>query len=753
MDASTPPPIQTRTKKKAKISTSVPPRFKKKAKLTTSEAPSDEDNMPQNDKRSSSKDKKRKKRKKSTNPMMMGKTTAADTVDEGIVSNVVEDEDNSSKKEEGERIDNTKCGNRKIQPGSKLYTCEKCDYDLCYNCGREGDIKEPKGVAAANRKKYSHQQQRQKKDEVVETAAVGIQTEDQNDDDNIDDDDDCTKRTRTKIPKVISKEEGSWFYRMVRNSGYSNIKVRQRPYMHSRPVKPAFFAAQSTGERVFVSERLKGDDGQTYLKIELPNDNDGHGWIFTQDPMDLSKRILRTIDEDEEDDIDENTTAGAAATEKAINSAASGETREEMSCDEDKIENHQSQQNQNVKTRNIKTELAEEEEMKSDEEGGKLQGVVTMKKAKYVKQESITNTDEEKRQVYLLNLSFQINDKILTDFFKDCGDIESIKWEEDNGRFAGRGWVRFKTEDAAKSAVLKAGTSILGRPVIVRRATDVFCNRIYVRNLSDEVSEEAIRKFFADCGAITEIKWIEDRVLRSEKFLENTEEHWGIQRIRFRAIYISCGGKGSNQEAWPDFHGEKNNEKYNITSIHTKESDTFSCEYSRPLKESGAASTKQIGKTGEQSRFSSKNEQLPKTRVFISNLDYNIDETAVREFFSDCGDVRNIKWSEKNGEFFCKGVVEFESADAAQKAVKKSGELLLGKELKAEISNPPRKRMTDNTIFLGNLPFDVSEQEVRDYAEDGSSSIKGVRLVRDRTTQRFKGYAFIEFDDQIMAKK
>jgi len=494
--------------------------------------------------------------------------------------------------------------------------------------------------------------------------------------------------------------------------------------MHSRPVKPAFFAAQSTGERVFVSERLKGDDGQTYLKIELPNDNDGHGWIFTQDPMDLSKRILRTIDEDEEDDIDENTTAGAAATEKAINSAASGETREEMSCDEDKIENHQSQQNQNVKTRNIKTELAEEEEMKSDEEGGKLQGVVTMKKAKYVKQESITNTDEEKRQVYLLNLSFQINDKILTDFFKDCGDIESIKWEEDNGRFAGRGWVRFKTEDAAKSAVLKAGTSILGRPVIVRRATDVFCNRIYVRNLSDEVSEEAIRKFFADCGAITEIKWIEDR---------NTGAFKGSGFVQFTSV---AEGKEAIKKHGQIFMGKR-----------------ITCEYSRPLKESGAASTKQIGKTGEQSRFSSKNEQLPKTRVFISNLDYNIDETAVREFFSDCGDVRNIKWSEKNGEFFCKGVVEFESADAAQKAVKKSGELLLGKELKAEISNPPRKRMTDNTIFLGNLPFDVSEQEVRDYAEDGSSSIKGVRLVRDRTTQRFKGYAFIEFDDQIMAKK
>jgi len=318
-----------------------------------------------------------------------------------------------------------------------------------------------------------------------------------------------------------------------------------------------------------------------------------------------------------------------------------------------------------------------------------------------------------------LNLSFQIDDQTLTDAFKDAGEIEAIKWEEDNGRFAGRGWVRFKNADSVDKAVDVAGTKVLGRPIVVRRASEVYCNRIFVRNLPQEVTEEQLRDFFADCGAITEVKWIEDRTTGAFK---------GSGFIQFSTV---SEGKKAIAKHGSEFMGKQ-----------------ICCEYSRPLRQRPGGSESRTSTPGPGMK-----QERPKTRVFISNLDYNIDENKVKEFFKSCGDIRNIRWSERNGEFQCKGVVEFESAAAAQKAVLKTGEDLMGKNIRAEISNPPRRDRgnNENTVFIGNLPFDVTENEITQFANPGD--VKAVRLVKDRVTSRFKGFGFVEFGSKSMAEK
>lgn len=49
-------------------------------------------------------------------------------------------------------------------------------------------------------------------------------------------------------------------------------------------------------------------------------------------------------------------------------------------------------------------------------------------------------------------------------------------------------------------------------------------------------------------------------------------------------------------------------------------------------------------------------------------------------------------------------------------------------------------------VFLGNLPFDVQEDEVRE-AMSGFGQISNVRLVRDRLTGAVKGFGFVQFVD------
>ena len=50
------------------------------------------------------------------------------------------------------------------------------------------------------------------------------------------------------------------------------------------------------------------------------------------------------------------------------------------------------------------------------------------------------------------------------------------------------------------------------------------------------------------------------------------------------------------------------------------------------------------------------------------------------------------------------------------------------------------------SIYVGNLPFSVSETEIRDlFASYGD--VQSVKLINDRETGRFRGFGFVEMDE------
>lgn len=49
-------------------------------------------------------------------------------------------------------------------------------------------------------------------------------------------------------------------------------------------------------------------------------------------------------------------------------------------------------------------------------------------------------------------------------------------------------------------------------------------------------------------------------------------------------------------------------------------------------------------------------------------------------------------------------------------------------------------------IYVGNLSFDATEQQVRDlFSEFGN--IESIAMINDRDTGRFRGFAFVEMED------
>jgi len=50
------------------------------------------------------------------------------------------------------------------------------------------------------------------------------------------------------------------------------------------------------------------------------------------------------------------------------------------------------------------------------------------------------------------------------------------------------------------------------------------------------------------------------------------------------------------------------------------------------------------------------------------------------------------------------------------------------------------------TIYVGNLPFSATEDEIRDlFAQHGT--VHSVKLITDRETGRPRGFGFVEMDD------
>lgn len=56
-------------------------------------------------------------------------------------------------------------------------------------------------------------------------------------------------------------------------------------------------------------------------------------------------------------------------------------------------------------------------------------------------------------------------------------------------------------------------------------------------------------------------------------------------------------------------------------------------------------------------------------------------------------------------------------------------------------------------LYVGNLPYSADEEEVRQLFEGGGRTVEDVHLVTDRETGRAKGFGFVEFATDEMARE
>ncbi|KAF3654672.1 putative alpha,alpha-trehalose-phosphate synthase [UDP-forming] 5-like isoform X1 [Capsicum annuum] len=162
--------------------------------------------------------------------------------------------------------------------------------------------------------------------------------------------------------------------------------------------------------------------------------------------------------------------------------------------------------------------------------------------------------------------------------------------------------------------------------------------------------------------------------------------------------------------------------------------------------------------------------------VFVGNLPLKIKKKALLKEFGSFGEIESvrirsipvadsatprkaaiIKKKLNDNADSVNAYVVFKSEESAQASLAHNMAVVEGRHIRVDRACPPRKKMKgdnsalyDNkkTVFVGNLPFDVKDEEIYQLfsgTKEFESSIEAVRVIRDPNTLLGKGIAYVLF--------
>ncbi|THG14989.1 hypothetical protein TEA_002757 [Camellia sinensis var. sinensis] len=162
--------------------------------------------------------------------------------------------------------------------------------------------------------------------------------------------------------------------------------------------------------------------------------------------------------------------------------------------------------------------------------------------------------------------------------------------------------------------------------------------------------------------------------------------------------------------------------------------------------------------------------------VFVGNLPLKVKKKALFKEFSRFGEVESVRIRSvplldtkkpRKGAIIQKKIndvvdsvhayIVFKTEQAAQASLAHNMAVVGENHIRVDRACPPRKKLKgenaplyDNkrTVFVGNLPFDVKDEEIYQFfsgIKDLESSIEAIRVVRDPGSSAGKGIAYILF--------
>ncbi|GLJ06344.1 hypothetical protein SUGI_0036830 [Cryptomeria japonica] len=149
-------------------------------------------------------------------------------------------------------------------------------------------------------------------------------------------------------------------------------------------------------------------------------------------------------------------------------------------------------------------------------------------------------------------------------------------------------------------------------------------------------------------------------------------------------------------------------------------------------------------------------------KVYVGGIPYYSNEDDIRSFFEGCGTMTEVDCMTfpDSGKFCGIALISFKTEAAAKRALALDGSDMGGRFLKIRqyetvksskndkhSAFEPTKVDNSNRAYIGNLSWDITEDDVKNLFED--CEISAIRFGMDKTTGEFKGYGHVDFADDV----
>ncbi|KAK9283575.1 hypothetical protein L1049_011823 [Liquidambar formosana] len=193
---------------------------------------------------------------------------------------------------------------------------------------------------------------------------------------------------------------------------------------------------------------------------------------------------------------------------------------------------------------------------------------------------------------------------------------------------------------------------------------------------------------------------------------------------------------------------KKNKKKKNVNNIEeNKDSEVGNA----GSGEQGVAETVKISDSQENVEVA--------TKVYVGGIPYYSTEDDIRSYFEGCGTITEVDCMRfpESGKFRGIAIISFKTEAAAKRALALDGADMGGLFLKIQPYKTTRANKASpfvpeivegyNRIYVGNLSWDITEDDLRKFFSD--CSISSIRFGMDKETGEFRGYAHVDFSDNL----
>ncbi|XP_021285171.1 polyadenylate-binding protein 3 isoform X1 [Herrania umbratica] len=285
--------------------------------------------------------------------------------------------------------------------------------------------------------------------------------------------------------------------------------------------------------------------------------------------------------------------------------------------------------------------------------------------------------------VFIKNLDPAIDNKALFDTFAAFGTVLSSKVATDNnGQSKGFGYVQFETEEAAQNAIKRLNGMLINDKQVyvgqhVRRqervppnASPKF-NNVYVKNLSETITDEDLKKAFGACGTITSAVVMKDQNGKSRCF-----------------GFVNFQSPDAAAAAVEKFNGTKNDDKMWYVGRAQRKAEREA----------------ELKAKFEQERIS-RYEKLQAANLYLKNLDDSIDIEKLKEIFSEFGTITSCKiMLNPQGVSKGTGFVAFCTPEEASKAlIGMNGKMIGKKPLYVAVAQRKEERKARLQAYFAQL--------------------------------------------------